>query len=73
MKTWADAFKGVPELREVEKQYFELKKKGIEFPMTDLDKMAPIHTPARVGGEKHYFILFIHFQPNVSLFLSFTE
>ena len=27
----------------------ELKSKGIEFPMTDLDHMAPIHTPARVS------------------------
>ena len=47
-QTWADAFKGHPELKEVEKVYLDLKKKGIEFPMTDLDKMAPIHTPARV-------------------------
>ncbi len=48
LQTWADAFKGQPELKEVEKQYQDLKKKGIEFPMADLDKMAPIHTPARV-------------------------
>ena len=26
----------------------ELKNKGIEFPMTDLDSMPPIQTPARV-------------------------
>ena len=49
MQTWADAFRGVPELKEVEKTYQELKSKGIEFPMTDLDNMAPIHTPARVS------------------------
>lgn len=48
VQTWADAFKGQPELKEVEKVYQELKKKGIEFPMTDLGTMAPIHTPARV-------------------------
>ncbi|XP_076459483.1 TOM1-like protein 2 isoform X2 [Babylonia areolata] len=47
IQTWADAFRGVPELKEVEKTYQELKSKGIEFPMTDLDNMAPIHTPAR--------------------------
>ena len=48
-QTWADAFRGQPDLREVDKVYQDLKKKGIEFPMTDLDSLAPIHTPARVG------------------------
>ena len=48
LQTWADAFQGSPELKEVGKVYMELKSKGIEFPMTDLDHMAPIHTPARV-------------------------
>ena len=48
LQTWADAFQGSPELKEVGKTYMELKSKGIEFPMTDLDGMAPIHTPARV-------------------------
>lgn len=48
IKTWADAFRGNAELKEVEKVYQELKQKGIEFPMTDLDNLAPIHTPARV-------------------------
>ncbi|ESP03864.1 hypothetical protein LOTGIDRAFT_93474, partial [Lottia gigantea] len=47
IQTWADAFRGQPELKEVDKVYQELKTKGIEFPMTDLDGMAPIHTPAR--------------------------
>lgn len=47
IQTWADAFHGSPELKEVEKVYQDLKGKGIEFPMTDLDKLAPIHTPAR--------------------------
>ena len=47
-QTWADAFKGIPDFKEVGKVYQDLKKKGIEFPMTDLGTMAPIHTPARV-------------------------
>ncbi|XP_050392009.1 TOM1-like protein 2 isoform X2 [Patella vulgata] len=47
IQTWADAFRGQPDLKEVDKVYQELKSKGIEFPMTDLDHMAPIHTPAR--------------------------
>ncbi|XP_076448531.1 target of Myb1 membrane trafficking protein-like isoform X3 [Babylonia areolata] len=49
IQTWADAFRGTPQLKEMEKTYQELKSKGIEFPMTDLDNMAPIHTPARTA------------------------
>ena len=82
LQTWADAFKGVPELKEVEKQYYDLKKKGIEFPMTDLDKMAPIHTPARVSMESdlaigkssiiesqeyRMYCIFIHFRYSFEL------
>jgi len=48
LQTWADAFRGNQELKDVEKVYQDLKSKGIEFPMTDLDTLAPIHTPARV-------------------------
>ncbi|KAK3090173.1 hypothetical protein FSP39_009722, partial [Pinctada imbricata] len=51
IQTWADAFRGIPELKEVEKVYNDLKAKGIEFPMTDLDNLAPIHTPARTLSE----------------------
>jgi len=47
MQTWADAFQGCEELREVTRVVQELKEKGFEFPMTDLDMVAPIHTPAR--------------------------
>lgn len=57
-QTWADAFQGQPDLKEVCKVYQELKNKGIEFPMTDLDSMAPIHTPAGVSL-KH--VQFMHF------------
>nr|XP_022315969.1 TOM1-like protein 2 isoform X4 [Crassostrea virginica] len=51
IQTWADAFRGTPELKEIDKVYQDLKAKGIEFPMTDLDHMAPIHTPARSTTE----------------------
>ncbi|XP_062581566.1 TOM1-like protein 2 isoform X2 [Saccostrea cucullata] len=51
IQTWADAFRGTPELKEIDKVYQDLKAKGIEFPMTDLDHMAPIHTPARSTSE----------------------
>ncbi|KAL4241141.1 TOM1-like protein 2 [Mactra antiquata] len=50
IQTWADAFRGSPDLKDVEKIYQDLKAKGIEFPMTDLDSLAPIHTPARTQG-----------------------
>ncbi|KAL8619179.1 hypothetical protein ACOMHN_049961 [Nucella lapillus] len=49
IQTWADAFRGTPHLKEMEKTYQELKSKGVEFPMTDLDNMVPIHTPARTA------------------------
>ncbi|XP_055912099.1 TOM1-like protein 2 isoform X1 [Eupeodes corollae] len=47
IQIWADAFKNQPELIGVNLVYQELKNKGIEFPNTDLDAMAPIYTPQR--------------------------
>lgn len=47
IQTWAEAFRAQPELNGVVSVYRELKAKGIEFPPTDLDSMAPIHTPQR--------------------------
>lgn len=47
IQCWADAFKGIPEMTGVVQVYQDLKQKGVEFPMTDLDAMAPIHTPQR--------------------------
>lgn len=47
IQCWADAFKGIPEMVGVVQVYQDLKQKGVEFPMTDLDAMAPIHTPLR--------------------------
>ncbi|GIY03625.1 TOM1-like protein 2 [Caerostris extrusa] len=47
IQSWADAFQGNPEMQGVVQVYHDLKQKGIEFPMTDLDAMAPIHTPQR--------------------------
>lgn len=48
IQIWADAFKSQPDLNGVVQVYQELKSKGIEFPVTDLDAMAPIYTPQRV-------------------------
>ncbi|GJQ79696.1 hypothetical protein Trydic_g5843 [Trypoxylus dichotomus] len=47
IQSWADAFKSIPELSGVVSVYRDLIAKGIEFPPTDLDAMAPIHTPQR--------------------------
>lgn len=50
IQIWADAFKNQPDLNGVTQMYMELKNKGIEFPPTDLDAMAPIYTPQRVSA-----------------------
>lgn len=48
IQSWADAFRQQPELSGVVQVYQDLLAKGIEFPATDLDAMAPIYTPQRV-------------------------
>uniref|UniRef100_A0A8C6NYX0 Target of myb1 like 2 membrane trafficking protein n=1 Tax=Nothobranchius furzeri TaxID=105023 RepID=A0A8C6NYX0_NOTFU len=47
LTSWADAFRSSPDLTGVVHIYEELKRKGIEFPMADLDALSPIHTPRR--------------------------
>jgi hypothetical protein len=49
IQAWADAFRGNPALSGVCEIYDELKTKGVEFPATDFDHMAPIITPKRVS------------------------
>ncbi|MGH0184752.1 UNVERIFIED_CONTAM: hypothetical protein FKN15_015895 [Acipenser sinensis] len=44
---WADAFRSSPDLTGVVSVYEDLRRKGLEFPMTDLDSLSPIHTPHR--------------------------
>ena len=48
IQSWSDAFRHQPDLAGVSQVYAELKHKGVEFPMTNLDTMAPIITPQRV-------------------------
>uniref|UniRef100_A0A673WAS8 Target of myb1 like 2 membrane trafficking protein n=1 Tax=Salmo trutta TaxID=8032 RepID=A0A673WAS8_SALTR len=48
VQAWADAFRSSPDLTGVVQIYEELKRKGIDFPMSDLDALSPIHTPQRV-------------------------
>lgn len=50
IQAWADAFQNQPDLSGVVQVYHDLIGKGIEFPPTDLDSMAPIFTPQRVSS-----------------------
>lgn len=54
IQIWADAFRSQPDLNGVVQVYQELKSKGIEFPVADLDAMAPIYTPQRVSKLNTY-------------------
>ncbi|CAB1338297.1 unnamed protein product, partial [Coregonus sp. 'balchen'] len=49
IQAWADAFRSSPDLTGVVHIYEELKRKGIEFPMSDLETLSPIHTPQRLS------------------------
>lgn len=48
-QSWADAFRTSPSLGGVVYVYDDLRRRGLEFPMTDLDALSPIHTPSRVS------------------------
>ncbi|XP_077958719.1 TOM1-like protein 2 isoform X3 [Gasterosteus aculeatus] len=50
IQAWADAFRSSPDLTGVVQVYEELKRKGIEFPMSDLETLSPIHTPQRLAS-----------------------
>lgn len=55
IQAWADAFRSKPEMSGVVSVYQDLLAKGIEFPPTDLDSLAPIHTPQKVRHvHQHY-------------------
>ncbi|XP_064478413.1 TOM1-like protein 2 isoform X2 [Ornithodoros turicata] len=47
IQSWADAFRTHPDMQGVVQVYTDLRNKGVEFPPTDLDAMAPIYTPQR--------------------------
>nr|XP_033963168.1 TOM1-like protein 2 isoform X1 [Pseudochaenichthys georgianus] len=48
IQAWADAFRSSPDLTGVVQVYEELKRKGIEFPLSELETLSPIHTPQRL-------------------------
>ncbi|KAL3092397.1 hypothetical protein niasHS_007606 [Heterodera schachtii] len=45
IQSWADAFRDDPALSGVVELYDEFRAKGVEFPATNIDAMAPIVTP----------------------------
>lgn len=47
IQAWADAFRSSPDLTGVVFVYEDLRRKGLEFPMTELDNCSPIHTPRK--------------------------
>ncbi|XP_034049473.1 TOM1-like protein 2 isoform X3 [Thalassophryne amazonica] len=50
IQAWADAFRSSPDLTGVVQIYEELKRKGTEFPVSDLESLSPIHTPQRAAS-----------------------
>ncbi|OQV25042.1 TOM1-like protein 2 [Hypsibius exemplaris] len=47
VQSWAETFRNTAELRGVTEVYDELKSKGIDFPVLDMDATAPIITPQK--------------------------
>ncbi|XP_050962004.1 target of Myb protein 1 isoform X1 [Labeo rohita] len=47
IQAWSDAFRSSPDLTGVVTVYEDLRRKGVEFPMTELNGSSPIHTPNR--------------------------
>nr|XP_057906034.1 target of Myb protein 1 isoform X4 [Doryrhamphus excisus] len=52
IQAWADAFRSSPDLTGVVSVYEDLRRKGLEFPMTELDGYAPVQAPKRVKALK---------------------
>ncbi|XP_034568021.1 target of Myb protein 1 isoform X4 [Notolabrus celidotus] len=48
IQAWADAFRSSPDLTGVVSVYEDLRRKGLEFPMTELDGYSPVQGPKKV-------------------------
>nr|XP_046270845.1 target of Myb protein 1 isoform X5 [Scatophagus argus] len=48
IQAWADAFRSSPDLTGVVSVYEDLRRKGLEFPMTELDGYSPIQAPQKI-------------------------
>ncbi|KAF7666369.1 hypothetical protein LDENG_00109520 [Lucifuga dentata] len=47
IQAWADAFRSSPDLTGVVSVYEDLRRKGLEFPMSEVDKYSPIQPPKK--------------------------
>ncbi|CAJ1075726.1 target of Myb protein 1 isoform X3 [Xyrichtys novacula] len=47
IQAWADAFRSSPDLTGVVSVYEDLRRKGLEFPMTELDGYSPVQGPQK--------------------------
>ncbi|XP_076844809.1 TOM1-like protein 2 isoform X2 [Brachyhypopomus gauderio] len=47
IQAWADAFRSSPDLTGVVFVYEDLRRKGLDFPVTELYNCSPIHTPVK--------------------------
>ncbi|XP_068575259.1 target of Myb1 membrane trafficking protein isoform X4 [Cebidichthys violaceus] len=48
VQAWADAFRSSPDLTGVVSVYEDLRRKGLEFPMTELDGYLPAQAPKKI-------------------------
>ncbi|KAM8844750.1 target of Myb1 membrane trafficking protein isoform 5-T5 [Spinachia spinachia] len=48
VQAWADAFRSSPDLTGVVSVYEDLRRKGLEFPVTELEGYTPIQAPQKV-------------------------
>ncbi|XP_034046344.1 target of Myb protein 1 isoform X2 [Thalassophryne amazonica] len=47
IQAWADAFRSSPDLTGVVSVYEDLRRKGLEFPITEVDGYSPVQAPTR--------------------------
>ncbi|XP_061740250.1 target of Myb protein 1 isoform X4 [Nerophis ophidion] len=51
IQAWADAFRSSPDLTGVVAVYEDLRRKGLEFPTTELDGYIPVQAPKRTSPQ----------------------
>ena len=57
VKAWADAFRSSPDLTGVVSVYEDLRRKGLEFPMTELDGYSSAQPQQKVQTRQVHFLL----------------
>ncbi|XP_019714080.1 target of Myb1 membrane trafficking protein isoform X3 [Hippocampus comes] len=53
VQAWADAFRSSPDLTGVVSVYEDLRRKGLEFPVTELDGYPPVQAPKRQTSSRN--------------------